>query len=157
MFSSNQIDLLCNFFVKNIPSMKSPTFAGGTNSATATGRRFKKGTEFLDLENFDVEVYDPSVPGGSNTVTGRLLESWGQVLLKRWTKEEKKENKNGREENLFANLGLVRMAWGLLWEEVKLKYARLVSQIQERVEDGDVLTFSFLGLEFWGQFRFQPP
>ena len=52
MFSSNQIDLLCNFFVKNIPSMKSQTFAGGTNSATATGRRFKKGTEFLDLENF---------------------------------------------------------------------------------------------------------
>merc|ERR1719150_112358 len=73
------------------------TSTGGTNSATATGRRFKKGTEFLDLENFDVEVYDPSVPGGSNTVTGRLLESWGQVLLKRWTKEEKKENENRRE------------------------------------------------------------
>ena len=155
MFSSNQIDLLCNFFVKNIPSMKSQTFAGGTNSATATGRRFKKGTEFLDLENFDVEVYDPSVPGGSNTVTGRLLESWGQTL-KQWTTGEKEE-KNGREEDFFANLGLVRMAWGLLWEEVKLKYARLVSQIQERVEDGDVLTFSFLGLEFLGQFMFQPP
>ena len=155
MFSSNQIDLLCNFFVKNIPSMKSQTFAGGTNSATATGRRFKKGTEFLDLENFDVEVYDPSVPGGSNTVTGRLLESWGQTL-KQWATGEEEE-KNGKEENFFANLKLVGMAWGLLWEEVKLKYARLVSQIQERVEDGDVLTFSFLGLEFWGQFRFQPP
>ena len=114
-----------------------------------------KGTEFLDLENFDVEVYDPSVPGGSNTVTGRLLESWGQTL-KQWTTGEKEEKKE-REEDFFANLGLVRMAWGLLWEEVKLKYARLVSQIQERVEDGDVLTFNFLGLEFWGQFRFQPP
>ena len=135
--------------------MKSQTLTGGTNSATATGRRFKKGTEFLDLENFDVEVYDPSVPGGSNTVTGRLLESWGQTL-KRWTTGEEEE-KNGRGEDFFANLKLVRIAWGLFWEEVKLKYARLVSQIQERVEDGDVLTFSFLGLEFWGQFRFQPP
>ena len=135
--------------------MKSQTFAGGTNSATATGRRFKKGTEFLDLENFDVEVYDPSVPGGSNTVTGRLLESWGQTL-KQWTTGEGEE-KNGREENFFANLKLVRMAWGLLWEEVKLKYARLVSQIQKRGEDGDVLTFSFLGLEFWGEFRLRRP
>ena len=47
------------------------------------------------------------------------------------------------------------MVWGLLWEELKLKYARFVALMDE-VEEGDVLTLSFLGVDLLGEFRLYP-
>ena len=47
------------------------------------------------------------------------------------------------------------MLWGLFWEELKLKYARMVDQMDE-VEEGDVLTLSFLGNDLFGKFRLYP-
>ena len=127
--------------------------AGGTNSATATGRRFKisKNGEMLNLEEEYELADEPSVPGGSNTVTGRLIGSWVNVFLDRFGDEDKSK----AEGDFYANLQLVRMVWGLLWEEVKLKYARLVAQMH-LVEEGDLLTLSFLGVDLFGKFRLYP-
>ena len=47
------------------------------------------------------------------------------------------------------------MVWGLFWEELKLKYARFVALMDE-VEEGDVLTLSFLGVDLLGEFRLYP-
>ena len=47
------------------------------------------------------------------------------------------------------------MAWGLFWEELKLKYGWLVSQMDD-VEEGDVLTLTFIGLQLFGKFRLYP-
>ena len=105
----------------------------------------------LNLE----EEYEPadktSVPGGTNTVTGRLSESWVDVFLDQFADDDKSK----AEEDFYANLQLVRMVWGLLWEEVKLKYARLVAQMHQ-VEEGDLLTLSFLGVDLFGKFRLYP-
>ena len=143
-------------FVKSKKKKTSTSLvAGGTNSATATGRRFKisKNGEMLNLEE-DYELADePSVPGGSNTVTGRLIGSWVNVFLDRFADEDNRRTE--REGYFFANLQLVRMLWGLFWEELKLKYARMVDQMDE-VEEGDVLTLSFLGVDLFGKFRLYP-
>ena len=87
-------------------------------------------------------------------VTGRLIESWGKFFLDQFLADNDKRRKEG-DGHFFASLKLVRMAWGLFWEELKLKYGRLVSQMDE-VEEGDVLTFTFLGLELSGKFRLYP-
>ena len=128
--------------------------AGGTNSATATGRRFKisKDGELLNLEEDYRLADEPSVPGGSNTASGRLIESWGNVFLDRFTDEDNRRTEEEDERDFYANLQLVRMVWGLLWEELKLKYARFVALMDE-VEEGDVLTLSFLGVDLFGEFR----
>ena len=88
-------------------------------------------------------------------VTGRLIESWGNFFLDRFVANDDKRRRAKGDGHFFANLQLVRMAWGLFWEELKLKYGWLVSQIDE-VGEGDVLTFSFLGLELFGKFRLYP-
>ena len=77
----------------------------------------------LNLEEGYELADEPSVPGGSNTVTGRLIESWVNVFLDRFAD---KDNRKTEEGHFYANLQLVRMLWGLLWEELKLKYARLL-------------------------------
>ena len=96
---------------------------------------------------------EPSVPGGTNTATGRLIESWINVFLDRFADEDKRKTEG--EGHFYANLQLVSMVWGLFWEELKLKYARLVAQMDE-VEGGDVLTLSFLGVDLFGEFRLYP-
>ena len=117
--------------------------AGGTNSATSSGRQFGAYLE-----------EDPSVAGGSNMVIGRLIESWGNFFLDRFVADDDKRRRAG-DGHFFANLQLVSMAWGLFWEELKLKYGRFVSQMDE-VGEGDELTFTFLGLELFGKFRLYP-
>ena len=130
--------------------------AGGTNSATATGRRFKisKDGELLNLEEGYRLADEPSVPGGSNTASGRLIESWVNVFLHRFADEDNRRIEED-EGDVYANLQLVRMVWGLFWEELKLKYARFVALMDE-VEEGDVLTLSFLGVDLLGEFRLYP-
>ena len=131
--------------------------AGGTNSATATGRRFKisKDGELLNLEEDYRLADETSVPGGSNTASGRLIESWVNVFLDRFAGEDNERTEEEDEGDFYANLQLVRMVWGLLWEELKLKYARFVALMDE-VEEGDVLTLSFLGVDLLGEFRLYP-
>ena len=98
---------------------------------------------------------DASVPGGSSMLTSRLIESWGNFFLNRFVANEDKKRRAEGDGHFFANLQLVRMAWGLFWEELKLKYGRFVSQMDE-AEEGDVLTLTFLGLELFGKFRLYP-
>ena len=132
--------------------------AGGTNSATATGRRFKisKDGELLNLEEGYRLADEPSVPGGSNTASGRLIESGVNVFFDQFADEDNRRTEEEEEEgHFYANLQLVRMVWGLLWEELKLKYARFVALMDE-VEEGDVLTLSFLGVDLLGEFRLYP-
>ena len=83
--------------------------------------------------------------------TWRLIKSWVNVFLDRFADE----NKRRAEGDFYANLQLVRMVWDLFWEEVKLKYARFVALMDE-VEEGDVLTLSFLGVDLLGEFRLYP-
>ena len=97
---------------------------------------------------------EPSVPGGSNTASGRLIESWGNVFLDQFADEDNRRTEED-EGDFYANLQLVRMVWGLLWEELKLKYARFVALMDE-VEEGDVLTLSFLGVDLLGEFSLYP-
>ena len=85
--------------------------------------------------------------------TGRLFESWGNVFLDQLGDEDKDKREGGGQ--FSANLQLVRIFWGLFWEELKLKYARFVAQMDE-VEDGDMLTLSFLGVDLFGEFKFHP-
>ena len=87
-------------------------------------------------------------------VTGRLIESWGNFFLDRFVADNDKRRTEGNR-HFFDNLQLISMAWGLFWEELKLKYGRLVGQMDE-VEEGDVLTFTFLGLELFGKSRLYP-
>ena len=56
-------------------------------------------------------------------------------------------------EGNLPNLSLIYKVWGIFWEELKLKYAILVQQLNEVKED-DLLTFSFLGFNFFGIFKF---
>ena len=125
--------------------------AGGTNSATSSGRQFRA---YLEDEEGSKLADDASVPGGSNVVTSRLIESWGNFFLDRFVADDDKRRREG-DGHFFANLQLVSMAWGLFWEELKLKYGWFVSQLEE-VEEGDVLTLTFLGLELFGKFRLYP-
>ena len=125
--------------------------AGGTNSATSSGRQFRA---YLEDEEGSKLADDASVPGGSNVVTSRLIESWGNFFLDRFVADDDKRRREG-DGHFFANLQLVSMAWGLFWEELKLKYGWFVSQMDE-VEEGDVLTLAFLGLELFGKFRLYP-
>ena len=104
-------------------------------------------------EEYRLADDETSVPGGSNTATGRLIESWGNVILDQFADNDKRRTEG--DGHFYANLQLVRMAWGLFWEELKLKYARLVAQMDE-VEEGDVFTFSFLGVDLFGEFRLYP-
>ena len=97
---------------------------------------------------------DASVAGGSNMVTGWLIESWGNFFLDQFVAYDEKRRAEG-DRHFFANLQLVSMAWGLFWKELKLKYGWFVSQLEE-VEEGDVLTLTFLGLELFGKFRLYP-
>ena len=85
--------------------------------------------------------------------TGRLFESWGNVFLDQLGDEDKGKREGGGQ--FSANLQLVRIFWGLFWEELKLKYARFVAQMDE-VEEGDMLTLSFLGVDLFGEFKFHP-
>ena len=109
---------------------------------------------YIYLEDGYKMADDASLPGGSSMVTSRLIESWGNFFLNRFVADNDKRRAEG-DGYFFANLQLVRMAWGLFWEELKLKYGWLVSQMDE-VEEGDVLTLTFLGLELFGKFRLYP-
>ena len=99
-------------------------FAGGTNSASATGRRF---TYYLEDEEGSKLAADASVPGGSNMVTGRLIESWGNFFLDRFVADDDKRRTEGNR-HFFDNLELISIAWGMFWEELQLKYGWFVSQ-----------------------------
>ena len=52
----------------------------------------------------------------------------------------------------FPDLSLIYKVWGIFWEELKLKYAMFVQQL-DKVKEDDILTFSFLGFKFFGKFK----
>ena len=61
----------------------------------------------------------------------------------------KKRTKDGRN---LPDLSLIYKVWGIFWEELKLKYAMFVEQL-DKVKENDILTFSFLGFKFFGKFK----
>ena len=60
--------------------------------------------------------------------------------------------KSTKDERNLPDLSLIYKVWGIFWEELKLKYAMLVQQL-DKVKEDDVLTFSFLGFKFFGKFK----
>ena len=52
----------------------------------------------------------------------------------------------------MPDLSLMYKVWGIFWEELKLKYAMFVEQL-DKVKEDDVLAFSFLGFKFFGKFK----
>ena len=60
--------------------------------------------------------------------------------------------KRTRTESILPDLSLIFKVWGIFWEELKLKYAMFVQQL-DKVKEDDILTFSFLGFKFFGKFK----
>ena len=52
----------------------------------------------------------------------------------------------------FPDLSLIYKVWAIFWEELKLKYAMFVQQL-DKVKEDDILTVSFLGFKFFGKFK----
>ena len=57
-----------------------------------------------------------------------------------------------KSETSLPDLSLIYKVWGIFWEELKLKYAMFVQQL-DKVKEDDILTFSFLGFKFFGKFK----
>ena len=57
-----------------------------------------------------------------------------------------------KSEHSLPDLSLIYKVWGIFWEELKLKYAMFVQQL-DKVKEDDILTFSFLGFKFFGKFK----
>ena len=57
-----------------------------------------------------------------------------------------------KSERSLPDLSLIYEVWGTFWEELKLKYAMFVHQL-DKVKEDDILTFSFLGFKFFGKFK----
>ena len=52
----------------------------------------------------------------------------------------------------LPDFSLIYKVWGIFWEELKLKYAMFVQQL-DKVKEDDILTFTFLGFKFFGKFK----
>ena len=52
----------------------------------------------------------------------------------------------------MPDFSLVYKMWAIFWEELKLKYAMFLQQL-DLVQEDDILTFSFLGFTFFGKFK----
>ena len=59
---------------------------------------------------------------------------------------------NPKSERNLPDLSLIYKVWGIFWEELKLKYAMFVEQL-DKVKEDDIVTFSFLGFKFFGKFK----
>ena len=57
-----------------------------------------------------------------------------------------------KSERSLPDLSLIFKVWGIFWEELKMKYAMFVQQL-DKVKEDDILTFSFLGFKFFGKFK----
>ena len=57
-----------------------------------------------------------------------------------------------KRERSMPDLSLIYKVWGIFWEELKLKYAMFVHEL-DKVKEDDILTFSFLGFKFFGKFK----
>ena len=103
--------------------------------------------------------------GGTNSATGRrgrrlnsvdryFLDNGPQLLPTKKTKIEDQllSDKKTKSERNLPDLSLIFKVWGIFWEELKLKYAMFVQQL-DRVKEDDILTFSFLGFKFFGKFK----
>ena len=99
--------------------------------------------------------------GGTNSATGRrgrrlnsvdryFLDNGPQLLPTKKTKIEDQllSDKKTKSERNLPDLSLIFK----VWEELKLKYAMFVQQL-DRVKEDDILTFSFLGFKFFGKFK----
>ena len=62
------------------------------------------------------------------------------------------DKKRTKDERNLPDLSLIYKVWGIFWEELKLKYAMFVEQL-DNVKEDDILTFSFLGFKFFGKFK----
>ena len=98
------------------------------------------------------------IQGGTNSATGRRLNAIDEYFLgndhqllpsNNHPFPAKKTTKDGRD---FPDLSLIYKVWGIFWEELKLKYAMFVQQL-DKVKEDDILTFSFLGFKFFGKFK----
>ena len=61
-------------------------------------------------------------------------------------------SKRTKDERNLPDLSLIYKVWGIFWEELKLKYAMFVQQL-DKVKEDDILTFSFLGFKYFGKFK----
>ena len=57
-----------------------------------------------------------------------------------------------KSESHLPNISLIYKVCGIFWEELKLKYAMFVQQL-DKVKEDDILTFSFLGFKYFGKFK----
>ena len=57
-----------------------------------------------------------------------------------------------KSERSLPDLSLIFKVWGIFWEELKLKYAMFIQQL-DMVKEDDILTFSFLGFNLFGKFK----
>ena len=78
-----------------------------------------------------------------NAIDGYFLGDTHQLLPAR---------KRTKDERNLPDLSLIYKVWGIFWEELKLKYAMFVQQL-DKVKEDDILTFSFLGFKFFGKFK----
>ena len=88
--------------------------------------------------------------GGTNSATGRRLNAIDKYFL--GEAHQLLPAKKTQDERNLPDLSLIYKVWGIFWEELKLKYAILVQQL-DKVKEDDVLTFSFLGFKFFGKFK----
>ena len=115
----------------------SASATGGTASATGEkfGRIWSNSNQFL---------------GGTNSATGgRLFNTIDEFFLANDQLFPAKKTKSKRN---LPDFSLIYKVWGIFWEELKLKYAMFVQQL-DKVKEDDILTFTFLGFKFFGKFK----
>ena len=97
-------------------------------------------------------IFNSLLQGGTNSATGRRLNAIDKYFLGDGNDHQFLPAERTKNERNLPDLSLIYKVWGIFWEELKLKYAMLVQQL-DKVKEDDVLTFSFLGFKFFGKFK----